>query len=223
MPEIFMEFILFTLITLIVIVALMASRLTNNRYPFPFDRKSTVFTAAEKNFQGLLEQAVGAKFRIVNRVKIADLITIRQGVSKKASHSALAHANNKYVDFIICHRDSMQLAGAIDLVDTNGKGYKVKKDWFVSGALEAASIPHLRIKVKGSYTLAEIRACINNRILGGPAPTPKFKGRVLPAPLVKARPKNSGVITSQAARISAQKENPLAAKLQAQQIAALPH
>jgi len=223
MPEMFMSLILFSLITLVVIVAVMANRLTANRYPFPFDRKATVFTAAEKNFQSLLEQAVGSNFRVLNRVKIADLITVRHGVSTKASQTALNNANHKYVDFVLCHRDSMQLAGAIDLVDTNGKGYKVKKDWFVSGALEAANIPHLRIKVKGSYTLNEIRTCINNRILGVPVAEPKFKGRVLPAPLVKARSKNTGVIPSASAARTKQKPNPLAAKLQAQQLTAMHH
>ena len=218
-----MSLILVSLITLVVIVAVMANRLTANRYPFPFDRKTTVFTAAEKNFQSLLEQAVGSKFRVLNRVKLGDLMTIRQGVSEKSCQTALNNANNKYVDFVLCHRDTMQLAGAIDLVDTQGKGYKVKKDWFVSGALEAAAIPHLRIKVKGSYTLAEIRACINNRIFGAPAAAPKFKGRVLPAPLVKARSKNTGVIPSPSTVRAEQKSNPLAAKLQAQQLTALHH
>ena len=51
----------------------------------------------------------------------------------------------------------MKLLGVLDLVDTQGKGYKLKKDWFVSGALEAASIPHIRIKVKANYTVDEIR------------------------------------------------------------------
>lgn len=219
-----MEFILFTLITLIVIVAVMASRLTNNSYPFPFDKKPTIFTSAEKNFHSLLEQAVGDNFRVINRVKLSDLISIRHGVSEKASQTALNNANSKYLDFVICHKTTMELTGVIDLVDTNGKGYKVKKDWFVGGALEAAAIPHLRIKVKGSYTLDEIRSCINNRLLGNPATAPKFKGRIIPATLIKARSKNTGVIPKSAStKLANQKPNPLAAKLQAQQIAALPH
>lgn len=219
-----MEFILFTLIILVVIVALMASRLTSNSYPFPFDRKKTIFTAAEKNFQGLLEQAVGSQFRVINRVKLSDLVTIRHGVSDKASQTALTHANNKYVDFAICDKTTMELAGVIDLVDNNGKGYKVKKDWFVGGALEAATIPQLRIKVKGSYTLEEIRTCINSRIFGIASNTPpKFKGSILPASLVKARSKNVGVITSIKNKKKSTSLNPLATKLESQQIASISH
>lgn len=192
-----MELILFALISLIAIVAVLASRLTDNSFPFPFDSKPAVYTAAEKNFLNLVESALGPEYRVLNRVALADIVNIRRGVSKKATQSALKSANSKYLDFVICQRSTMKLLGAVDLVDTNGKGYKVKKDWFVGGALEAASIPHVRIKVKPNYTVEEIRACLGSKILGrNVKTTPKIKGRVIPAPMVKARPKSAAAIES---------------------------
>jgi len=217
----FMELILFALISLIVIVGVLASRLNDNSFPFPFDSKSSVFTPAEKNFQNLLEQAMGNKYRIINRVKLADIVTIRNGVSNRASQSASTNAEGKYLDFVICDRNSMKLLGAIDLVDTQGKGYKIKKDWFVSGALEAATIPHIRIKVKANYTLDEIRACINSRLLGNNSPLPKIKGKIIPAPMVRARSKKAGVLSPTAAQ--AQLSPQLSGQLQGQNVAALPH
>jgi len=216
-----MELILFALISLIVIVGVLASRLNDNSFPFPFDSKSSVFTPAEKNFQNLLEQAMGNKYRIINRVKLADIVTIRNGVSNRASQSASTNAEGKYLDFVICDRNSMKLLGAIDLVDTQGKGYKIKKDWFVSGALEAATIPHIRIKVKANYTLDEIRACINSRLLGNNSPLPKIKGKIIPAPMVRARSKKAGVLSPTAAQ--AQLSPQLSGQLQGQNVAALPH
>lgn len=212
-----MELILFALISLIVIVGVLASRLNDNSFPFPFDSKASVFTPAEKNFQNLIEQAMGHKYRVINRVKLSDVVTIRNGVSNRASQSAATNAEGKYLDFVICERQSMKLLGAIDLVDTQGKGYKIKKDWFISGALEAASIPHLRIKVKANYTLEEIRACINSRLLGNRSPLPKVRGKVIPAPLVKARTRTSGALTPAAAQAE------LAPQLARQNVAALPH
>ena len=212
-----MELILFALVSLIVIVGVLASRLNDNSFPFPFDCKNSVFTPAEKNFQNLVEQAMGSNYRIINRVKLADIVTIRNGVSERASKSAANNAEGKYLDFVICDRNTMKLLGAIDLVDTKGKGYKIKKDWFVSGALEAASIPHLRIKVKANYTLDEIRACINTRLLGNHSPLPKVKGKVIPAPMVKARPRATGVLTPTAAQAQ------LSPQLTGQSLTALPH
>lgn len=223
-----MELILFAMISLIVVVALLASRLNDNSFPFPFDRKSAIFTPAEKNFQNLVEQALGPKYRILNRVRLSDIVTIRNGVSSKAGQSAKANADNKYLDFVICDRETMKLLGTLDLVDTQGKGYKMKKDWFVSGALEAASIPHIRIKIKPNYSVDEIKSCIHNRLFGqAPAPTPKIKGRVIPATMMKPRtPKVTngevGVLTSVAAK-SEHASNNITAKIPAPRVAALPH
>ena len=221
-----MELILFAMIGLIVIVALLASRLNDNSFPFPFDKKETIFTPAEKNFQNLVEQAMGSEYRIINRVKLSDVVAVRSGISTKAEQVAIKNADKKYVDFIICDRNSMKLLGVIDLVDTQGKGYKIKKDWFVSGVLEAASIPHLRIKVKANYTVNEIRSCINTRIIGNARPEPKMKGRVIPAPMVKVRPsKNTGVITSSAARAQANRLNKpkTPRRIPSPSVPALPH
>ncbi|MGB1199505.1 MAG: DUF2726 domain-containing protein [Thalassotalea sp.] len=223
-----MELILFAMISLVVVVALLASKLNDNSFPFPFDRKGAIFTPAEKNFQNLVEQALGSKYRILNRVKLSDIVTIRNGVSSKAGQSATTNADNKYLDFVICDRDSMQLLGTIDLVDTQGKGYKMKKDWFVSGALEAASIPHVRIKIKPNYSVDEIKSCIHSRLFGEmPVSTPKIKGRVIPANMVKPRTKsnnsNVGVLTPTAARNALPANNSMAAKIPAPRVAALPH
>lgn len=218
-----MELILFALISLIAVVAMLASRLTDNSFPFPFDSKQAVYTSAEKNFLNLVERALGEDYRVLNRVALGDIVNIRKGVSKKATQTALNSANSKYLDFVICQRDTMKLLGAVDLVDTKGRGYKVKKDWFVSGALEAASIPHVRIKVKPNYSVEEIRACLGSKILGvSHKPAPKMKGRVIPAPLVKARPKTTGAITSAAAKELAAPK-PQAARLGNQPLNALPH
>jgi len=216
-----MELILFAMISLIVVVALLASKLNDNSFPFPFDKKTAVFTPAEKHFQLLLEKALGEDFRVINRVKLSDIVTVRNGVSAKASQTAANNAKSKYLDFVICDRETMALLGTIDLVDTQGKGYKIKKDWFVSGALEAASIPHIRIKVKGNYSLDEIRACVNAKLLGNKAPKPRFKGRVIPAPMIKARPKNTGAVSTAMAASMSSEQQP--AQLSAPPTPALPH
>ena len=183
-----MEFVLLTMIVLIVVVAVVASRLADNSYPFPFNKKDVLFTKAEKSFLVLLEKALGDNYRVINRVRLSDLLTIRNGVSQKTSQKANTLANAKYLDFVICHRESMTPCGVIDLVNTTGKGYKVKKDWFVSGALEASSIPHIRVKVKPGYSVDEIRNCVQKHLLGGETLQPKLSGKRIPAQMVKPRP-----------------------------------
>jgi len=97
----------------------------------------------------------------------------------------------------------------------------------VSGALEASSIPHVRIKVKSNYSLDEIKACIDSRLLNKITIAPKVKGRTIPAPLVKARPRNSGVVAptaiAQAKTQSNKSELMSRLKPPQEQPAALPH
>ncbi|MEC9478940.1 MAG: hypothetical protein VX445_01750, partial [Pseudomonadota bacterium] len=38
-------------------------------------------------------------------------------------------------------------------------------DWFVTGALDAAGLPHARIKVKSGYTVDDIRECLENKLI----------------------------------------------------------
>lgn len=86
-------------------------------------------------------------------------------------------------------------------------------------------MPHLRIKVKANYTLDEIRACINSRLLGNNSPIPKVKGKIIPAPMVRARSKNTGALSSTAAKaeLTPQISGRLTGRMSGQNVAALPH
>ncbi len=54
---------------------------------------------------------------------------------------------------------------AIDLVRNTGKdGYKSQRDFYVSGALDSARIPHVRIKVRSGYKVQDIRECIQAKL-----------------------------------------------------------
>jgi hypothetical protein len=220
-----MEFILFTMLALIVIVALLASRLTTNNYPYPFERKTAIYTPAEKNFQNLLELAVGNQYRVLNRVKLSDVVTVRKGIPLKAAQQALTQAKTKTLDFAICKKESMELVGTIDLVDDKGKGYKLKNDWFVKGTLDAAGIPHVRVKIKPSYSLDEVKACVYAKFAHEFTSEPRYRGRVIPAPLVKARPKPkyTGVVSPTAAKAAVEQKPAKAKTLIKPELAALPH
>ena len=72
----------------------------------------------------------------------------------------------------------MHIIAAIDLVNNNGRGgHKAKKDWFVTGALESANIPHIRMKVKTGYKANEVRSAILYKIGQQPQPVRKARTR----------------------------------------------
>ena len=161
------------ILTMVMIVmALAVIKMSQPDINVAFQRKSQLFTPVERSFILLLEQAVGNEFRILCRVRLADVLCPRS--QSKQSKAAQQKASTKQLDFVLCDKEDMRPLIAIDLVSAKGpvvkgkeqkEGYKTKRDWFVSGALETASVAHVRIKVKPGYTAAEIRECIESKLV----------------------------------------------------------
>lgn len=167
------------LLMLLIVVAIGAVKLNEQGISYPFKRKTTLFTQVERSFLELLEQAVGNKYRIVCRVKLTDILSLRKNTDKKTAKTALVRATGRQLDFVLCARDDMTPVVAIDLVHNQGKeGYKSQRDWFVAGSLDAARIPHIRIKVKSGYTAQEIAEVIDLKLapLKRKQPKPMVQG-----------------------------------------------
>jgi hypothetical protein len=155
-----MEFAII-LLAILICVSVLAVKLNDNKIAFPFAVKKQLFTAAERQFLQLIEQAVGDEFRVMCRIKLIDLLSLRSNTDKKIANSALLRAGGKQIDFVLCDRKDMTPVMAIDLVYGKGKdGHNTQRDFFVSGALDTASIPHVRIKAKG-----EIKECIEAKLI----------------------------------------------------------
>ncbi len=154
------------LMMLLIVVAAGAMKLSDNGVTFPFRQKPQLFTPVEHSFLKMIEQAVGQEFRIVCLVRLSDVITVRQQADKKKARAALSRAASRQLDFVLCDREDMRPILAIDLVHSQGKdGYKTQKDWFVTGALDAAGVPHARIKVKSGYSVEDIRDCLESKLV----------------------------------------------------------
>lgn len=179
-----MEFVLLLILLLVVVVAMVASRFVDNGNPFPLQKKATLFSPVERSFMQLLEKAVMGEYKILNRVKLSDLLELKNGTSTKTRSSTLVKLNAKYLDFVLCDPNDFSVIAVLDLVNNASKdGHKAVPDWFVNGALDAAGIPYLRMKIKAGYTAADIQTALAAR-LGKKIskPEPMFKGLVKKGP-----------------------------------------
>ncbi|MBE1301969.1 MAG: DUF2726 domain-containing protein [Alteromonadaceae bacterium] len=158
-----MEFAI-VLFMMLIVVTIGAIKLNDGGVAFPFRKKTNLFTPVERTFLDLLEASVGHQYRIICRVRLTDIITSRNTADKKTIRTALQRASGRHLDFVLCDKKDLAPVIAVDLVHQEGSGYKTQRDWFVSGALDAARIPHLRIKVKGGYKPQDIRDCINAKL-----------------------------------------------------------
>lgn len=156
-----MEIILVLITVFLIIIALIASRFIDNTNPYPFSKKQTIYSSTERAFYQLLEKAVGHEYKILTRVKLTDIVETKDSATSKNRRAALLKAGAKSVDFVLCDKKTLAISGVIDLINNSSKdGHRAKSDWFVNGALEAASIPHIRIKIKAGYKVEDIRNCV---------------------------------------------------------------
>ncbi|MAD75385.1 MAG: hypothetical protein CML20_11445 [Rheinheimera sp.] len=179
-----MEIIMLLLVALVVLVAMVASRFIDNSNPFQVQKRSSLFSPVERSFQNLLEKAVEGEYKILNRIKLADLIEVKGNANEKARRSTSVKLNAKYLDFVLCSTDDLRVIAVLDLVNNSNKdGHKAAPDWFVSGALEAAGVPYLRIKIKAGYTATDLQQALAQR-LGKPVvkAEPMYKGLVKKGP-----------------------------------------
>lgn len=160
-----MELAIIVLMIILLVVAAAAIRVTQAGTPFPYQKKQSLFSEPERAFMVKLEQAIGEEFRIINRVKLSDLVQVDEKTNDKNAQIARRKAAAKTLDFVLLDRRTLEPVAAIDLANTEQPGgHKAKADWFVRGALETVGLPHVRIKIKAGYRAAEIRECLATRI-----------------------------------------------------------
>ena len=185
-----MEFIIILLVVCAVAAALLISRFSHHGNPFPFHKRQQLFTVVERSFLQLLERAVGEKYKIISRVKLADVLELKENADDKSRRAAMQKLNAKYLDYVLCNTEDMSIVAVIDLVNnSNLQGHKAVPDWFVQGALETAGIPYVRMKVKAGYTVADIQQGLAAKLGNIPmAPSPLIKGTVKRGPTRPVRP-----------------------------------
>ncbi len=185
-----MEFVIVLLVVCAVAAALLISRFSHHGNPFPFHKRQQLFTVVERSFLQLLERAVGDKYKIINRVKLADVLELKDNADDKSRRAAMQKLNAKYLDYVLCNSEDMSIVAVIDLVNnSNLQGHKAVPDWFVQGALETAGIPYVRMKVKAGYTVADIQQGLAAKLGNIPmALSPLIKGTVKRGPTRPVRP-----------------------------------
>ena len=116
-----MEFIIILLVLLAAVAAFIVSRFINHGNPFPFTKRGQLFTQIERSFLSLLEKAVGDKYKIINRVKLADILELKDNADAKTRRTALLKLNAKYLDYVLVDSTDMSIVAVVDLVNNSNK------------------------------------------------------------------------------------------------------
>ena len=157
-----------TALVIIVIFGAAAFMLLEQRQDassHPYKAKDHLFTAAERSFLGVLDKAIGDNARVFGQVRIADILSVRNGLSNSDRQIAQNKINSKHIDYIVCDSSTLGILCAIELNDkSHEKKKRIVRDEFVESAFKAASIPLLWIKARKRYSIEAIRSELSPHI-----------------------------------------------------------
>ena len=163
MPNFLILFVII-IVVLACLVVLKKYVKTGSPIAFPYQAKNSLCSPAERSFLGVLEQLIDDKYRILLKVRLADLLEIEKGVSKSLRQSAFNRISRKHVDFVVCGKNDLSILGVIELDDQSHKAVKrQERDSFLDSAMNAAGIPILHIQAQKTYSISDIRQQIQNR------------------------------------------------------------
>jgi hypothetical protein len=120
--------------------------------------KSSFLSPAERSFFGALEKAGESQFQIFAKVRLADIIRPVAKSNGGSRQSAFNRISSKHVDFVLCHRGSLDTVAVVELDDSSHERARTRaRDQFVDSALKQAGIPVLRIPAQRGYSLNMLR------------------------------------------------------------------
>jgi hypothetical protein len=151
--------IAFVVIALVVLTALKSKQVGGgSTIGFPYQPAKVLFSPSERSFLGVLDQAVGADYRVFGKVRVADIAAVKSGLSKSARQGALNRIAQKHFDFVVCDARDLKVVCAIELNDSSHTSQRTQaRDDLLVNVCRAINLPLLQVPARQSYVLQELR------------------------------------------------------------------
>ena len=125
----------------------------------PYQPTKNLFSAAERSFLGVLDQAVGSEHRVFGKVRVADIAAVKSGLGNSARQGALNRIAAKHFDFVVCRANDLSVVCAIELNDKSHSSKRAQaRDDFLAKVCQTISLPLLTVPAKQAYSLQEVQA-----------------------------------------------------------------
>lgn len=123
-----------------------------------------VLSRGELAFFQALREAVGGRYHISHKIRLADLVNVRQG---EGFYRAFNQVAMKHIDFILLDHATMRPALLVELDDKTHREHKRRqRDKLVNRVCKEAGLRIVHIKTRASYDVAMVRRNLEECIVG---------------------------------------------------------
>ena len=146
------------LIVVVVLLLLVFVVYLTRRKRYPYQAKAALSSAAEYRFFVALESAVGAQARIFIKVRLADIVQVRDGLSERRFWQAFKLIASKHIDYVLCDADSHEVLCVIELDDRSHElAERRQRDAFVDKVFAKVGIPIFHFPVQARYDIEALQ------------------------------------------------------------------
>lgn len=125
---------------------------------FPYQKLDKLLTPAERSFFGVLNQAVGDKFQVFAKVRAADVVAPRKGMSRSDWQRAFNRISAKHFDFVVCDKNDLSVICAVELNDgSHQSANRQRRDALLEQVCNGAAVPLIQFPAKAGYELGQVR------------------------------------------------------------------
>lgn len=169
--------IILVAIVAIILIAIL-SKIGLGGFAPSYMKSGGLFTPAERNFLRALDRAVGNDARVFGKVRVADVLSVRNGLSSRSNWTAFARISGKHFDYVLCDKEELIVLCVIELNDkSHERRDRRDRDELLRRACTEAGMPLIEVPAARNYDLQKLRAAIGPFI--GNAPEAYAEGYVL--------------------------------------------
>ena len=129
---------------------------------YPYEKEPCLFSPAERSFLGVLEQAVNGQYRFMGKVRLADVVKVKTGMSRSARQNAFNRIQSKHLDIVACDPATLMVQFVVELDDeTHRQSRRQARDEFIDKVLQAAGIPVFHFIAKRGYSVQDVRGVLS--------------------------------------------------------------
>ncbi len=127
-----------------------------------FRKRNALFTAAERSFLGVLDQASDGHYRVFGKVRIADVILPAKGLDKSTWARTFNRIKAKHFDFVLCDPRTLDIKAVIELNDkSHSNSRRIERDELVGMACADAGLPLRMVKAQRAYSVEAIKQVVS--------------------------------------------------------------
>jgi len=128
--------------------------------PLPYKRVMSIVTGPEKRFFFALQEAVGEKYYIFTKVRMADVLLPVSAKDRSRWQRAFNKVACKHFDYVLCDAE-LKIVLAIELDDaSHQRSDRQERDKFVDWACKSAGFVLVRVTPQKRYDVRALRTML---------------------------------------------------------------